>query len=143
MRAKYKIQETKEEINAINNKIYDGIVSRVDDIGTETQGVTRYNVYLEITNPDEKLRYGMNGDATITTNKLEDALSVPNSAIKPYQGGRAVRIPEGKDKVKFVPVSIGVRGATRTQILKGITEGQEIITTLSNEQVKRPGLFGN
>ena len=46
----------------------------------------------------------MNSDATITTNKLEDTLSVPNSAIKPYQGGRAVRIPEGKDKVKFVPV---------------------------------------
>ncbi|MEK7186405.1 MAG: efflux RND transporter periplasmic adaptor subunit [Patescibacteria group bacterium] len=136
-------QKAKIEINAINNKIYDGIVSRVDDIGTEIQGVTRYNVYLEITNPDEKLRYGMNSDATITTNKLEDTLSVPNSAIKPYQGGRAVRIPEGKDKVKFVPVVIGVRGTTRTQILKGIAEGQEIITTLSNEQVKRPGLFGN
>ena len=136
-------QKAQIEINAVDDKTYDGIVRRVDEIGTENQGVIRYNAYIEILNPDERPLSGMNADVTITTNKLDNVLSVPNSAIKPYQGGRAVRVPLGKDKTKFVPVVIGVRGTTRTQILKGISEDQDIITALSNEQVKRPGLFGN
>jgi len=136
-------QKAKIEINAADDKIYDGVVRRADKIGTENQGVVRYNVYIEIVNPDDRLLSGMNADAIITTNKLDNVLSVPNSAVKPYQGGRAVRIPQGKDKTKFVPVVTGIRGTTRTQILKGISEGQIIITALSNEQIKRPGLFGN
>lgn len=136
-------QKAKVEINAVDNKTYDGIVRRADKIGTENQGVVRYNVYIEILNPDDRLLFGMNADVTITTNKLDNVLSVPNSAVKPYQGGRAVRVPLGKDKTEFVPVVTGVRGTTRTQILKGVSEGQSVITALSNEQIKRPGLFGN
>ncbi len=136
-------QKAKIEVKAVDNKTYNGIVRRVDKIGTENQGVIRYNVYIEIITPDDKLLTGMNADVTVTTSKLDNVLSVPNSAIKPYQGGRAVRIPLGKDQTKFVPVVTGARGTTKTQILKGISEGQDVITALSNQQVKRPGLFGN
>lgn len=131
------------EINALNNKKYNGIVKRADEIGTEEQGVIRYNVYIELLNPDDNIRSGMSADATITTKKLTDVLSVPNSAVKPYQGGKGVRIPQGKYKTKFIPVVIGTRGTTRTQILKGLSQGQKIVSSLSNETVKRPSLFGN
>lgn len=135
-------QKVKIEVNALD-KTYNGIVSRVDTIGTSSQGVVRYNVYIELENPDEKLRSGMTADVTITTNKLTEVLSVPNSAVKPYQGGKAVRIPKTKDKTEYVPVVAGIKGDTRTQILRGVSEGQEVVTSLSNEQIKRPGLFGS
>lgn len=135
-------QSSKVEVNA-TDKIYNGIVRRVDAVGTENQGVMRYNVYIELTDADEKLRSGMTADAVITTNKIDDVLSVPNSAVKPYKGGRAVRIPQTKDKTIYIPVVIGIRGNSRTQILKGLTEGQDVVTSLSNEQIKRPSILGS
>lgn len=137
-------QSAKINVDAVNNKTYQGIVERVDAIGTKIQGIITYNVYLKILDADENIRAGMSVDAEITTKKLSNTLSVPNSAVKPYQAGKAVRIPgKKKGEIVYVPVEIGVKGKNRTQILKGLMEGQTVITTLSNEQIKRPGLFGN
>ncbi len=138
-------QEVEITVSAVPNKIYKGIVDRADSIGSNNDGVITFNAYIKLTNPDSDIRQGMTADVEIVTSKLVDVLSVPNSAVKPYQGGRAVRIPDNtaKEKFKYVPVIIGIRGDARTQILKGISEGQEVITTISNENIKRPGLFGS
>lgn len=137
-------QEAKVTVDAISNKTFKSVVERVDNIGTKTQGVIGYNVYIKLLDQDENLKGGMSMDAEITTEKLTGVLSVPNSAVKPYQGGKAVRVSgTKKGDIKYIPVIIGVRGKDRTQILKGLTEGQQIITTLSNEKIKRPGLFGS
>lgn len=134
-------QSAKIEINAIKDKTYNGSVTRVDSVGVNDQGVVRYNAYIEISNADSNLRSGMNADVIITTNKLSKVLSVPNSSVKPYQGGRAVRVEEPKGEIKYVPVKIGIRGNTKTQILSGIKEGQEVITSIDNEKLKRSGGF--
>ena len=136
-------QQALIEVNAVNDKSYDGIVRRVDTIGTDEGGVIRYKAYMEMTNPDDALRPGMNADLKITTNTATDVLTVPNSSIKPYQGSRAVRVPDEKGEIKYIPVEIGIKGEEKTQVTKGLEEGQEIIISLSNEQIKRPGLFGN
>lgn len=140
-----KVQEGQEatiEINAIDDKTYKGIVRRVDEVGTDDGGVIRYNAYLEILDVDPRIRSGMTVDVDIITKKLVKVLSVPNSAVKPYQGGRAVRIYDaGKREFIYKPVTVGVRGESRTQILDGIEEGQEVVTSLSNEQLKRSGGF--
>jgi len=93
-------------------------------------------------NPDENLRSGMDADVTITSKTLVNVLSAPNSAIKLYKGGRAVGIP-GKNKkdILYKPVKIGIRGESKTEILSGIQEGDTVIVSLSNEALKRQGLF--
>lgn len=133
------------DVNAVSNKKYDAKVVRVDEIGTDKQGVMIYKAFIAITSPDGDLRSGMNADVEIITKKISNVLSVPNSAVKPYQGGRGVRVPDknSKEGYKYVPVTVGIRGEDRTEIIKGLTEGQEVITSLSNEQLQRPGLFGN
>ncbi|HSA83547.1 MAG TPA: efflux RND transporter periplasmic adaptor subunit [Patescibacteria group bacterium] len=137
-------QEVAIEVNAINDKEYMGIVRRVDALGTDDGGVIRYNVYIEVTDVDSRIRSGMTVDVDIITKKLNNVLSVPNAAVKPYQGGRAVRIYDaGKRDFVYQPVKVGIRGESRTQILEGVAEGQEVVTSLSNEQLKRPGPFGN
>ena len=44
-------------------------------------------------------------------------------------------------EIEFIPVKIGVRGISHTQILSGVEEGQEVVTALSNESIERPSLF--
>lgn len=135
-------QKATVDVNAVRDKKYDGVVSRVDSVGTLVQGVMRYGVYVEVAAPDNALRPGMSTDVDITTEELNGILTVPNSAVKPYQGGRAVRVFDEKTKeIKYIPVKVGIRGDSKTQILDGVTEGQEVIVSLSNESIKRPGLF--
>ncbi len=136
-------QEVALQIDSFKNKNYEGIVERVDDIGTDENGVIKYNVYIEIKNPDDKLKFGMTIDADITTNKLGNSLTVPNSSVKPYKNGKAVRVVNPRTKqIDYIPVEIGIKGSKSTQIIKGISEGQEVITSLKNEQVQRKGMFG-
>jgi len=131
------------EVNALHDKVFSGTVKRVDAVGQIIDRVNRYNVYIDVTDPDSLFRPGMKADVVITTNSIENALSVPNSAIKPYQGGKAVRVPDENNEVTYMPVKVGLKGKEYTQILEGIEEGQTVITSLSNDQIKRPGVFGN
>ena len=102
----------------------------------------QYNAYVTILNADAQIRSGMTADVTITTKKRRDVLTVPNSSVKPYKGGRAVRVLDEKTKeVTYIPVEIGIRGKDRTEIIKGISEGTGVITALPNDQIERPSLF--
>lgn len=136
-------QDVRLQIDAFKNKIYEGIVERVDDVGTDENSVIKYNVYAEIKNPDDKLKFGMTIDADITTGKLKNVLTVPNSAVKPYKNRKAVRVVNPRTKqIDYIPVETGIKGIKSTQIIKGINEGQEVVTSLKNEQIQRKGMFG-
>lgn len=129
------------DVKAVTNKVYKGYINRVDTVATDVKGVMRYNVYMQLSDPDEHIRPGMSVDVTITTSSKKNVLTVPNAAVKPYRGGRAVRITGKNKEVVYVPVTIGVKGKTKTEILKGLEENQSIIVSLSNELIKRSGLF--
>lgn len=134
-------QEADLDVSAVDGKKYKGQVVRVDSVGTDENGVIRYTSYIKILDPDTKLRQGMSVDADIMTKHLDNVLLVPNSSVKPYQGGKAVRVVGKNKEIEYIPVKIGIKGSENTQILEGIEEGQEVVTALSNESIKRPGLF--
>lgn len=130
-------------LDAFTGKKYNGSVTHVDAVGTNTQDVITYNVVVSIHDADSGIKPGMTADVDLEVDKASKVLSVPNSAVKPYKGGRAVRVIDPKTKeLQYIPVQIGIKGESKTQIIKGISEGQEIVTALSNEQVKKQsGLF--
>ena len=134
--------EAEITVEPLNNKRVKGAVTRVDDIGYDVKGVTKYDVFVKIKDVDLTIKSGMSADVIITTNKIENALSVPNSAIKPYKGGKAVQIVGKDNKLEFVPVMVGKKGERMTEIVEGLKEGQEIVTALTNEQTKRSNLLG-
>jgi HlyD family secretion protein len=129
------------KLDAVDDKVYTGVIRRFDENGTLVQGVVKYNVYIEITNPDGRIKPGMTADVDIVTNELSDVLSVPNTSVKPYQKGRAVRKLDNNGKLEYIPVKIGVRGKEFTQITEGLTEGQEIVVSLTNEKTERKSPF--
>lgn len=133
-------QKASINLDAFPDKPFDGQVTKVDDIGTNAQGVVTYNIFITITNSDSKIKPGMTANVDIEVDKAENVLTVPNSAIKPYKGEKAVQIIDKKtNKPVYVPVKLGVRGIERTEITEGIEEGTQVITALQNGQVKRSG----
>ena len=127
-------------LDAFPDKTFEGRVSNVDEIGTNTQGVVTYNVYVTILNFYNKIKPAMTANVDIEVDKAENVLTVPNSAIKPYKGGKAIQVYDQKTKLPvFVPIKIGVRGIDKTEVVEGVAEGAKVITALQNGQVKRSG----
>lgn len=139
---KIQVGQTAEiTLDAVADHVYHGKVTRVDTVGTLTQSVVKFNVYLEFTDADERIKSGMTADVDIITRQLSDVLSVPNTAVKPYQKGRAVRILKSGE-IEYLPITVGIKGKEYTQITDGLSQGQEIIISLTNEKSKRSSSFG-
>jgi HlyD family secretion protein len=126
--------------DAMRDKPYNGHVDNVNLVGTNTAGVITYTAYIIIDNPDENIKPAMTVTVAIETAKHPNVLTVPNSAIKPYKGSKAV-IVEGADKeaqVKdktgkllpyhYVPVTVGLKGVSDTEVLSGVSEGTKVVT---------------
>lgn len=130
------------QFDAIDNQTFDATVERVDTISTSSQDVVTFGVYLVISDPSVQIRNGLTADVDITVASKQNVLTVPSSAVKPYQGGRAVRVVGADGEIEFIPVETGAKGLERTEILSGIEEGTQVIVALQNDQVdKTTGLF--
>lgn len=123
--------------DAQRSKTYKGVVISVASVGDNAAGVVTYNARVAINDADSKIKPGMTVTASINTQKHENVLTVPNNAIKPYKGAKAVLIPgKGNEKVDgktlpfhYVPVKIGIKGITRTEIISGVSEGETVVTS--------------
>lgn len=130
--------------DAFREKKYTGHISTIDTAGTNTNGVITYNAYVIIDNPDANVKTEMTATVTVETAKHTNVLVVPNSAVKPYKGGKAVVVDgitkdnqvKSKDgkalPLHYVPVKTGLKGITQTEIRSGISEGTKVVTSSIN-----------
>ncbi len=133
-------QSAQLTLDSFQDQKFEGKVTHVDTVGANDLGVVTYKVIIEITNPDIAIRPVMTANVDIEVARVENVLSVPNSAIKPYKGGKAVQVYDAKSKQPaYIPIKIGVRGIDKTEVVEGVTEGMEVITALQNGQVNRSG----
>jgi HlyD family secretion protein len=123
---------------------------------TGTEEAKDFKVVVTLDDPTSELRPGLSTTAKITTAHKNGVLSLPIQALTmddpsqdkpktaggiqaassspgaksvPVQGVYTVeRDKSGKLRVKFVPVTTGITGATDIEVLSGLTEGQEIVT---------------
>ena len=64
--------------------------------------------------------------ARIVLAREADAIGVANVAIEQQDGKQWVRVREGRDFVRR-EVELGVRGTTRSRVLKGLRPGEEVL----------------
>lgn len=141
-------QKGKISIDAVKNTIFDATIQNIDSIGTNTSGVITYNVYFLLDQSNSGLRAGMSGNVDTIVTTHENALTVANAAIVPYQGGKAVQIldtTQAKIKnqypLKYIPVTTGIKTADRTEILSGAPVDMQVVTTSTANQFKS-SIFG-
>jgi len=132
-------QPTTITFDALPHQTFLGYIDRVDTIATPSNGVVTYSVYVVINLPSDSIRAGMTADVDIEVASKENVLTVPSSAVKPYEGGRAVRVVGAEGEIEYIQVEVGARGDGVTEIVSGINEGTQVIVALKNEQVKRQG----
>ncbi len=101
----------------------------VTDVLPEFDAATRtLKVRLEARNPGFKLRPGMFVDVTQPV-ELGPALTVPRSAVLDSGSRKMVFIDKGEGNLEARKVTTGWSYAGRVEILEGLKEGDEVVTS--------------
>ena len=119
-----------------------------------SQEAKDFKVVVTLEEPPQNLRHGLSATARITTATRNNALSIPIQALtvrqkseleeKKEKGAvQAATPPRAADRKKeelqgvfvvrnkkavFVPVETGITGTTEIEVLKGLGDGDEIVT---------------
>jgi HlyD family secretion protein len=147
-------QQATVEFDAIADKVYNAEVTEIGMIPTVSNGVVNYTVTIRITDVDEAIRPGMTASVTIVIDQVDNALLVPNKAIRTSNGQKTVIILFEGQQIS-VPVTVTLTGdsmsaVTSTQlkegdtvVLSGTTASTTTTTTTSNQGPGgMPGDFG-
>jgi HlyD family secretion protein len=99
-------QQATFTVDAWPGRKYSGVITRVD-FGSQTkEGVVSYPTLLEVNNDDLSLRPGMTATAEIITVTQENALLVPNAALRfsPAAAATSVKKPSGSIMNRLMPM---------------------------------------
>ena len=110
---------------------YPAQVQVISPTSTVVSNVVEYAVTLNLTEAvPSSVRPGQSASISIVTGEASDTLYVPNSAITTV-GGRSIVTVVGSDgKETITPVTTGIVGTTNTQIMSGLTQGENVLLTL-------------
>jgi len=126
-----------------------GTVLEIDPVGTVSSGVVTYNVKVNFDSKDERIRPGMSVNAEIITEEKKDILTISSSAIKTRDGKSYVEVFENPviggnnpmgvtSLVKIIrkPIEIGISDDAITEIISGLSLGDQIISKIVTNSSK-------
>lgn len=127
--AKVKIGDSaKITLDAYGNDVVFGAeVISIEPAETIIEGVATYKTKLQFLEEDGRIKSGMTANIDILTAKTENAISIPQRAVK-TDGEKTVKMLDKNNIAKEVIVEIGLKGSDgNVEIKKGINEGDKVI----------------
>jgi len=113
----------------ISGKSYTGTVSKINHVAEENNsGTATVAARVHIDNPDENIFLGLDAKLKILTASEKGVLQVPVEAVNVDSQGEFCYLIENGVLVKKY-VTIGISSETYIQIIEGLSENQEIVTT--------------
>ena len=125
-------------IDAYPDKTFTGSVLSVDTSGKVSSGVTTYTIIILLDSTTIDIYPNMAMNANIILNSKSDILLVPLNAVQSQNGQTTVRVMRN-GRVEEIPVETGLSSDTQTEIISGISEGDEIITNIITPAVSSNG----
>lgn len=124
-------------LNALPDQPVRGQVTEVSPAATVDQGIVTYEARIDLEPTDVPLLAGMTVTVEIITQRLNDVLLVPNWALSLNRetGQTYVSVLEDDGTLREVPIALGVRGESSTQVISGVEEGQTVAVSLSSQDL--------
>lgn len=133
--------------DAVPDAKLSGRVAEINPLGAVSQGVVNYDVKVVLDVEDGRIKSGMSATAEITTGEKQDALLLPNSAVKSQGGRNYVEAASGGREVsggsgdhvsstakvvanpviKQVFVRVGQANDENSEIVEGLQEGDYVV----------------
>jgi len=125
------------KIDALSEIGFTGKVSKIDTIGTVSQGVTSYGAEIELDSQNELLKPGMNVSASITVDSKSDVLLISSGAVKVQGDESYVEVlKDGKKVPEKITVEIGLTNGVESEISSGLNVGDQVVTQAIDPNAK-------
>jgi len=140
-------QKVNMKLNAVKDTVFTGEVVGIDKIGTASNGITTYTVIVKFTEDNQKVLPNMGVDAEIIVEEKTGVVYINTAAITTKNGkSTATKVINGQNTI--TEITVGISNTKNTEILSGLTEGEEIIvnslptTGFTETQTNNTGLPG-
>jgi HlyD family secretion protein len=119
-------QTTSLTFDAIPNLTISGHVLSISPSATVVSNVVDYYVSFVLNRTDPRLREGMTANASVTVAQADNAVRVPNAAVRTTGGTTMVTV---LSKGQQIPTEVitGIVGDTYTEIKAGLNEGDVVV----------------
>jgi len=91
------------------------------------------DVHLDLQEPADFLRQGMTVSVNIDTGRRDQALVLPNDALRARDGSRAQVLRVNTGAVERVNVRLGLLGTALSEVLEGLTAGDLVLVGNAEE----------
>ena len=157
--------EASFQVDAYPRRTFKGTVRQVRNAPQISQNVVTYDAVIDVENPELLLKPGMTANVTFILGRKDDALLVPNAALRFRMDGVATAnddtnkperdaaepaadAPERRrvwvlkdNRPRPVMLTLGLSDGSRTEVLSGeLTEGDLVIVDM--EQTEKSGFSG-
>jgi multidrug efflux pump subunit AcrA (membrane-fusion protein) len=102
-------------------------VSSVSTLGTTSNSVVSYDATLTLDQRDSKVKPGMSASASVITGQAQ-GVTLPNSAVA-GTGSLSTVNQLHNGKTSSTRVVVGLRGDSRTQVVSGLSAGDQVVVT--------------
>ena len=113
--------------DALTNVELAAKVRSISTIGTTSDSVVSYDATLRLTQRNAQVKPGMTASVAVI-DKQASGVTLPNSAVPGTSNTATVNVT-ANGKTTPTEVIVGVRGDSRTQIVKGLSAGQQVVVT--------------
>lgn len=146
--------EASFSVDAFPSKVFKGRVRQIRYAPQVVQNVVTYDAVIDVENEQLLLRPGMTANVSFVYARTDDALRVPNAALrfrpdaelmrkagKPEPGKRFVWVLDG-ETASPVAVTVGLSDGTVTVVQGELSEGAQVVTEKSGGDARPPSLSG-
>ena len=120
-------QTVSVEFDAVQTKAYQGIVIEIAGTSSTSMSGTGFRVTVELVDADAGIKPGMTADVIIQIKEIENALLIPNSAIRMVNGERVVYTLQSDESLEPVGVRLGARQNAYSEVVGGTLEAGDLI----------------
>lgn len=130
-------QQVSMTMDAIRGKTYNGKVSKIALIGSESSSLVNYTVTVELSDPDDQVRPGMTAEVEIIVETNKTTLLIPNQAIQIKDGKQVVYILKPGEGMSPVEITTGASSDTYTELATGeLKPGDMIVLNPPDENAQ-------
>jgi HlyD family secretion protein len=123
-------QPARIKVESYKDRTFSGKITKISPMGVEKDNVTTFEVRISIDNSKGELKSQMTANAEIILEEHKGVLMIPEGALiydKDRKASVEVPDPNGKDGKKKLDVAVGISNGSKTELLSGLKEGQQVV----------------
>jgi RND family efflux transporter MFP subunit len=120
-------------LDPYGSETFDAVLTAIDQAETVVNGIQTYQITLQFTKDDDRIKSGMTANVKIETATKEHVIAVPEASIITKDNKKYVLVDNGTTTTQETAteereIQVGIKGSNGLiEILSGLNEGEKIV----------------